>query len=407
MNKLFQILIFFLGVTAVGCSNLDLDPIQDKHLIENQEMSKAINEDQALLIASKVLNNNQVSSRSVGGTPKVEYVLNYSKGRNATQSSDTLAYIVNYPNQGGFVIVASTRTVYPVLAFSKYGNYEYDNEISNDCFLKNIESYINSSDETMVFDVDESDFDECGEVFPMVETLLSQRAPWDEYVTIEHPGCPVGCVAVATALVMSHSKEKLLYHGSLFRMDLIRKAIKAEQEYVESQENEEPNLINGIGFYEQEYTYEQAVDSMAKLLYWIGKDVDMNYGSSGSGADSSKAYQLCKSLNYTISSNYESFDIEAVTDYLIDDHIVYVRGPEITGKGGHAWVCDGCTYCVELNDPTKYKDIYLHCDWGWGGTCNGYYSGSVFKAGSNTFRPQNYFALKRTSYSFGPIVPNL
>lgn len=40
-------------------------------------------------------------------------------------------------------------------------------------------------------------------------------------------------------------------------------------------------------------------------------------------------------------------------------------------------------------------DTYIHCDWGWGGSCNGYYSGSVFSASSYDFTPQNYFAVKR------------
>ena len=32
---------------------------------------------------------------------------------------------------------------------------------------------------------------------------------------------------------------------------------------------------------------------------------------------------------------------------------------------------------------------------GWGGSCNGYYSGSVFSASSYNFTPQNYFAVRR------------
>ncbi|HCD77738.1 MAG TPA: hypothetical protein DEQ27_05375 [Prevotella sp.] len=39
---------------------------------------------------------------------------------------------------------------------------------------------------------------------------------------------------------------------------------------------------------------------------------------------------------------------------------------------------------------------YIHCDWGWGGSCNGYYSGAVFNAGNYNFSPSNFFALKRT-----------
>ena len=134
---------------------------------------------------------------------------------------------------------------------------------------------------------------------------------------------------------------------------------------------------------------------MAKLLYWIGKDVNMSYSHSGSGAVSSDAYDLCKSLNFSIPSGYATFDIKKITQYLKDNHIVYLRGSDIDGKGGHAWVSDACYFCVDINDRTQILDTYIHCDWGWGGSCNGYYSGSVFEASSYKFKPGNYFAIKR------------
>lgn len=144
-----------------------------------------------------------------------------------------------------------------------------------------------------------------------------------------------------------------------------------------------------------EYTYDQAVDLMAKLLYWIGKDVDMKYSPDVSLATSSKAYQLCKSLDFTIPSGFATFDIKEITRYLKDEHIVYLDGSDINGKGGHAWVSDACYFCVDMNDSTQILDTYIHCDWGWGGSCNGYYSGSVFEAGSYKFKLCNYFAILR------------
>lgn len=39
---------------------------------------------------------------------------------------------------------------------------------------------------------------------------------------------------------------------------------------------------------------------------------------------------------------------------------------------------------------------FIHCDWGWGGNSNGYYSGAVFNAQGYNFKPSKFFAIKRT-----------
>ncbi len=51
---------------------------------------------------------------------------------------------------------------------------------------------------------------------------------------------------------------------------------------------------------------------------------------------------------------------------------------------GHAWVIDGYLhkyyYNQENNQPTHldHELIFLHCNYGWGGECDGYYQEGVF-----------------------------
>ena len=57
---------------------------------------------------------------------------------------------------------------------------------------------------------------------------------------------------------------------------------------------------------------------------------------------------------------------------------------------GHAWVVDGYLHrmrqeiCIrnrdgkERRDTTYREQQLVHCNWGWGGNCNGYYSQGVF-----------------------------
>lgn len=51
----------------------------------------------------------------------------------------------------------------------------------------------------------------------------------------------------------------------------------------------------------------------------------------------------------------------------------------------------------KLSQETKKIESFLHCDWGWGGSGIGYFSGSVFEVSSHKYQPQNYFAVKQNS----------
>lgn len=390
--KKIKLSIAIVGIVISGCTSYIDDLCQLENTITKQSatVTQHIDEQEALSIANKVLKSGKTRATNYE-YPNFAYV---TKNASRSNDVDTLAYVLNYPNNSGFVIVATSRCVYPVLGFSDEGNFSFDNEISKTNFIEYIGDYIANADSSKTYDVSDNDFDNCYSISPMVQSSLSQRSPWNKYVIQEHPGCPVGCVAVATALVMSHSKLILSYHNSKYYLRSIVMAIHDGQNATESTSSTVRKRIIGGNPYVQ-YSYEQAVDSMAKILYWIGKDVNMNYSTTSSGAVSYDAYTLCKSLGFNIQSGFADFDITEVTRYLSDGCIIYLRGRDTDKNSGHAWVSDGCYYCVDYGDNTVIKDTYIHCDWGWGGSCNGYYSGSVFEASGYNFTLQNYFAIKR------------
>lgn len=392
LGRLFVFIAALIFVILFsGCSdNLEELNSQNNEPKESlTALSYSISKEEAIDISEKVLK--KTPTRGLIDFPTFEYVVNNTQTR-GTLMPDTIAYILNYPNDAGFVIIATDRRVYPVLGFSDVGKFSFDNENVKANFIDRLDTYIEENISDSLYYVSENDFDGCYEVNPAVQISLSQGAPWNKYVVMEHPNCPAGCVAVATALVMTHSFSELSYHNSTFHMQSIIKAIKDGQQ--ESNNNAPKRIIGTNPPVQPTYTYEQAVDSIAKLLYWIGKDVDMTYEPNGSGAFSYNAYSLCKSLNMLIPSGYVAFDINDITQYLKDNCIVYLRGDGINVKGGHAWVSDGCYFCVDPEDRSRITQTYIHCDWGWGGLSNGYYSGSVFEA-YYSYMPTIYFAVKR------------
>ena len=98
--------------------------------------------------------------------------------------------------------------------------------------------------------------------------------------------------------------------------------------------------------------------------------------------------------------------------HYLDWRTIYIDGRTIGEEVGHAWVSDGVAFCVTIDESErnlsqreKIEETYIHCDWGWDGSCNGYYSGSVFKPNEYSFRPSIYFALRRGKNSFINVAP--
>ena len=203
-------------------------------------------------------------------------------------------------------------------------------------------------------------------------------------------------------LVMSHATLGVTYHNEYYSFSGINAALTRGSENNVSESPKKLSIPTPIVPIPT-FTYEEAVDKMAKLLYWIGDDINMTYATGGSSASSYVAYTLLRNLGYDIVAEYQNFDINEISWHLNDNCIIYLVGYDYDYNGetaGHAWVSDGCRFCVDLiNDPTEIIETYIHCNWGWGGGSDGYYSESVFTAGPYDFSVSKYFAVKRSNQS--------
>ncbi|MBO7082302.1 MAG: C10 family peptidase [Bacteroidales bacterium] len=109
-------------------------------------------------------------------------------------------------------------------------------------------------------------------------------------------------------------------------------------------------------------------DAIATLMYHCGVSVNMNYGADGSGAYSKDVETALRSYfgycgaKYREKSKYDDETWIAMLKADLDlSHPVYYSGN--SGKGGHAFVCDG-------------YDAYdnFHFNFGWSGSGDNYYS---------------------------------
>lgn len=99
---------------------------------------------------------------------------------------------------------------------------------------------------------------------------------------------------------------------------------------------------------------------------------------------------------------YTNFSIDGITESVVypmlyNNKPLYTRGETVNGDG-HGWVVDGWKTVVVRNICITYDNNieisrevlsstttnYIHCNMGWGGKCNGYYTLNLF----DTTRPR-------------------
>ena len=126
---------------GTGCSDFDLSSEHGQSLSGMPHESTHISQSEALEIANKFLGK-PLLSRCSEQEVDFQYVITTDETRSTYTFSDTIAYVINYPDNNGFAIIASDRRVNPVLAFADEGVFTFDNEVSKVNFIDRISSYI-------------------------------------------------------------------------------------------------------------------------------------------------------------------------------------------------------------------------------------------------------------------------
>ena len=151
--------------------------------------------------------------------------------------------------------------------------------------------------------------------------------------------------------------------------------------------------------------------AVAKLLRSVGEAVGMEYGVDGSAAYSRNAAVCMANYGYS-NVALETYNFEKVCSMLDLDFPVYISATDTEKKVGHAWVIDGYTFqhrTVEIVNPQtnvvqdyrmEYRNL-LHCNFGWGGSKDGYYLEGIFdlRKGQIDVNEDEYFGTRDRYYN--------
>ena len=276
-------------------------------------------------------------------------------------------YVFNLKPKG-FIIVSAQKNTIPIIAYG----FEYDINLEDlppqlssilDDYRDNIYySVSNNIVNHMVEDLWYSYLNNSvlnrnnRSVNPLITANWNQGGQWNN----ECPGnALVGCVAVAMGQVMYYWKHPVQGSGYSQYYD----------------QNYGPIAVN---FEDYTYDFDNMLDNQATLdsqllLYHAGVSVNMDYSESGSGASvcwespSSEAaleqnFNFIDNIGCESKLNYNDEEWAMILKDQLDNGwpIIY-RGYQENDGPGHAWNIDG------------YDNDYYHCNWGWGGSSNGYF----------------------------------
>lgn len=269
-------------------------------------------------------------------------------------------YVFSPASGTGFVMVAANAIENPVVGYSLTTSFDSDNLPVQ---LREIISYY-TAEESPAIGVEPG-----VAVEPLLSTAWDQGLPYNLLLNDGDSYYPAGCTATATAQVMKCFNWPLTGNGD------VNAANKFMRLDISSSFYDWGNMLDT--YKTGKYTSVEA-EAVALLMQDVGFALESVYGTETLASVAAPAFALVRNFGYSPDLRFmfrSSFSdqawIDAVRESLLNGSpVIYTAQSPQTN--GHAFVCDGIT-----------ADNYLHINWGWGGTADGYYNMNVM-APSNT-----------------------
>lgn len=303
------------------------------------------------------------------------------------------AYVFNKGNEG-FVIVAASDNVRPILGYSNNGAFDATNPYNGAMYM--LETYKNSISYAIESNLKPTpeiaaqweSLQNCGKlnnkraavVGPLVQTKWNQNSPYNLYAPAASGGpggrCYAGCVATAMSQVMKYWDHPAQGTGSHSYYCPGYGQLSANFGATTYQWDLMPNSLSGA-------TQEQ-IEAVATLMYHCGVAVNMGFAPDGSGAFSQDVPGAMASYfdyNYCVQKQRNSYSLANWINLLKAEfdlgRPVYYSGH--SDEGGHAFVADGYD-----------EEDFISFNFGWSGSDDNFYAVDAIDYSSSAAAIFNY-----------------
>lgn len=300
-------------------------------------------------------------------------------GRQAADEQQAPLYVFNIGTNDGYVIVSGDdRTRSEVLGYSTTGHFDWDQLCETERWW--LQGYI---EEIETADADRIQTAALTEerqktqtalakaVTPLCNLRWKQRSPFnDNCPVVNDTVCLAGCVAISWGMCARYlgcpTAVNTTYSYTWEKQGVTRSGT------VNSTYNH--SLL--LPYYDSSSST-AAKKEAAKFIGDIANCVHMNYGTTGSGANSDFAagvmvqdFGFDKGLTYHYRKYYADEDWDSMLRQELDaGRIIQYSGWKESG-GGHAFICDGYN-----------EKGYFHFNWGWGSIPTVYYKSNALADG--------------------------
>lgn len=277
-------------------------------------------------------------------------------------------YVFNGEDQSGFVLISASENSRTILGYADQGYFDAANIPDNmRMWLKMYAEEIAYASSLSQQTATQSPLHT---QYPNIEPLLGetqwgQNKPYNDLCPIvDGQRSVAGCVATALSQIMY--KHKYPARGQGNHSYKLRNGTEVSADFSKATYDWDNMLPQYKG---SSYTAEQA-NAVAELMFHVGVACNMQYSSTASGSSSGIALQgLNRYFGYDagiipLPKDYipENQVLEGIASDLKEGRPVYISA-YTTNYEGHAFVCDG-----------MQSNGYIHINWGWTGTADGYFS---------------------------------
>lgn len=373
--------------------------------------------------------------------------ISVSGGKAATRSSvgvdlpDTMVYVVNFADNGGFAILGARRSLEPVYAVTESGSFDAGKldetlaRLSVQCMQETSPAPVSDADSFIDIGTDYvyelvaaglinlpdggvrppiggwgdngwgdsgtrtflgySDWEISEKTGPLVTVKWNQTHPfnmsmdpWDpgdlNYLKFYKNRYPSGCGIIAMAQIMTCVKRPAKAPAG--------KTVSYDWENLKTISNYENVSLHFLPGAYVGYNIEYA-RQLADVLYDLGIRFGRQYQNGETVVAPENVIIGLKNMDagYYADAAFDVVDLDKMYAQLDKGKPLYMQGMIETGAG-HAWVVDGYalvkrtgTYVTKYDDESK-EDLYLietqfahfiHVNWGYSGAHDGYYSISL------------------------------
>ena len=293
-----------------------------------------------------------------------------------SDQGEPCVYVFNMGNEG-FVMVAASDNVRPILAYSENGPFDASNPYNGAMFM--LETYKNSISYAIEKNIAPTpeiagqweSLRNCGRlsskrgrtVGPLIQTKWNQNSPYNLYAPAASGGpggrCYAGCVATAMSQVMKYWNHPIQGEGS-------------HSYYCPGYGQQSANF--GATTYHWDLmprtlgsASQEQIEAVATLMYHCGVSVNMGFAPDGSGAYSADvpvAMATYFDYDYCVQRQRSSYSLANWISLLKAEfdlgRPVYYSGH--SSEGGHAFVADGYN-----------EDDFISFNFGWSGSDDDWY----------------------------------